>query len=202
MRKGLLITILIILPLIMIIYPGVANSETSVAGGGIITEGYGEGANRIIFGANIFTDEDGTPSSGILQINFHNTTYDYLEFDNFDKSIFRATEITGGNIDTREINGDLYTFIRIEANGQLNGEDGWLTVTRFSDDIDDPDGGVLPDAVRIQIFYPTYDDLIYDTGSGPIPQGETEMVYDFPHDHSWRTFFDGGNITVFYEEPE
>lgn len=100
---------------------------------------------------------------------------------------------------SNDVNNPTYTFIRIVAYGHLNGEDGWSTVTRFADDLVDLDYNVLPDAVRIQIYDPS-GDLVYDTGSGPIPQGESEMVYDFPHEQSWRTFLDGGNVTVHFKD--
>ena len=185
----------------MAIYPVVANSETFFTGGGIIKEGHGKDANKITFGVNIFTNELGAPSTGSLQINFHNTYYDYLGNDNFDKCKFMTTDITGGVIETRLLDGNPdndYIFVRIEAFGQFNGEDGWSTVTRFSD-FGQPGTGILSDAVRIQIYDPS-GELVYDTGSGPVPVGETMMIYDYPHEQSWRTILDGGNVTVHYQD--
>ena len=204
MKKTLLYFILAIL-LAVGVHPAVANSETFFTGGGIIKEGQGKDANKITFGVNIFTNELGVPSAGRLQINFHNTHYDYLGNDYFDKGKFVTTQITGGVIETHllEYPADSgvhydYTFVRIEAIGQFNGENDWSTVTRFSD-FGEPGTGILADAVRIQLYDPS-GKLVYDTGSGPMPAGETMMVYDYPHEQSWRTILDGGNVTIHYQD--
>jgi hypothetical protein len=195
MRKGILVTILIILPLIMSINPVVANSETIVTGGGIIIKGQGKDANRIMFRVNISTDEEGIPSTGILQINFLNTHYDFIGNDNFDKCTFITTDIITerSTIETRNnpTYGD-YTFVRIVAYGELNGEDGWLTETRFAVDFDESGYGKSPDAVRISLFNPD-DEHVYDTAAG------VDGYYDFSRDHSWRTILNG-DVTIFYYE--
>jgi len=199
MRNILLSTILIVL-FVVAMHPVVAKSETFFTGGGIIKEIDGEDVNKITFGVNLFTNESGVPSAGRLQINFHNTHYDYLGNDYFDKGQFITTYISGGVIETRSfeypadsgVDND-YTFVRIEAIGQFNGEDGWSTVTRFSD-FGEPGTGILADAVRIMIYGPN-NELAYDTASGA-----DEGVYDYPREQSWKTLLDGGNVTVHYQD--
>ena len=197
MRKVILIIILVIVPLIISINPVVANSDTIVTGGGIITKGQGKGANRIMFRINI-SGEEGITSTGILQINFLNTYYDYIGNDNFDKCKFITTDITDASlIETRNnpIYGD-YTFVRIVAYGQLNGEDGWFTQTYFAVDFDEPEHGKSSDAVRISLYNPD-GEHVYDTAVGVgSAQGE---LYDFSRDHSWRTILNG-DVTIFYFE--
>lgn len=164
---------------------------------------------------------------GYLQINFESTRYSYLGDDYFDNGEFIATHFSSYEVETKQIeypknSGVLhdYTFIRIIANGHFNGEDGWSTHLRFSDSGHPCDpksytcrsekqsiGKKIPykiftttDSVRIQIYEEPdipANDLAYDTASGPIPPGEDEMIYDFPHEHSWRTFFDAGNIGIY-----
>lgn len=217
-----------IIPIALIVNPVKAYSETIFSGGGIITEGCDE--NAPIIKLVVFAIGEGAlggDGDGRLKINFENTRYSYLGDDHFDNGEFIATHFSRYEVETRQVeypknSGVLhdYTFVRIVANGQFNGEDGWSTHLRFSDSGHPCDaesyacrsekrstGKKIPyriftatDSVRIQIYdEPDMpgDDLAYDTASGPIPEGEDEMVYDFPHEQSWRTFFDAGNISLY-----
>lgn len=220
MRIQLLITILII-PIVLSINPVKANSGTFFTGGGMITEGCDENASLINFAVFAFNEgytmNDG---GGYLQINFDNTHYSYLGDDHFDGGEFIATYFSSYDVEVRQIeypknSGEMndFTFVRLIAEGSYNGQPDWSVHLRFSDSGHLCEAMAYPckseyqsfgaktsyrrftttDAVRIQIYNAPYlgGDLVYDTASGP------EDVYDFPREHSWRTFFDVGNVTVF-----
>ena len=181
--KGVAFTIL----LILVSTPVTAVSETSFSGGGIIRDGHGPDAKRISFFTNIHIDEDGQ-NAGFLQFIFHNLD-DVFGLDN---SRFIASDFSEVSISTRSFElPDDHFFIRIRAHGQLDGEDGWTVLARFTDFGPPNRAGVetgnASDALRIMLFAPTGGEAWYDT------------ALDYPRDQSWRTLLDGGNVTVHFE---
>lgn len=174
--------------------PVVAESNALFAGGGFIKEGTGADAKRIGFSVNLFVDAGGT-SAGHLQFKFHNVDDSF----GLDGSRFVATEFGDVAIVTRylpDADGTPYTFVRIEARGRLDGEDGWSVLARFSDFGAPVRNKSLPtdyaDALRLMLFRPDGVGAFYDTAR---LSTEDEPV-DFPREQSWRTLLDGGNVTV------
>jgi len=158
----------------------------SITGGGVIREGAGADARQITFALDILTEQSEL-FAGHLQIHFH----DLDDFYVLDRSRFSAAEFDEVFVETRDFEGMPYTFIRIRARGQLDGEDGWSVLLRFSDFGPPVRNGRAPashsDAVRIILMDPDYqpdDAYYYDT------------AFDFPRDQSWRTLLDGGNVSV------
>jgi len=218
MNKLILATILPIL-LFMCAHPILAYSETFltrdaiITGGGIITEGDGKDAIKITFAVNLlikyYVNGEGQPvdeygnvvdngqllfaesPKGNFHINFHNTGYN----DDINKGKFTTTDINvvairpGSFQDPNDQNNHI--FARIEADGKLNGENGWSILVRFSDfgapgkvNRVNPDN--LADAIRISLFDPS-DVYVYGTSA------------DFPWDQGRRTLLDGGNVTIYYQ---
>lgn len=163
--------------------PVSADTEMLFTGGGIIREGYGPEARKITFSVDLFAAAAGQVS-GEIQFHFHS-----IGDVGLDKSHFVANDFSDFYVNTVE-NTELGTFqfIRIEANGQLNGEDGWRVLARFTDfgspvkrkEKSDP----ASDAVRIVLLDP-YGEVVYDTAQ------------DYPREQSFRTLLDGGNVTLY-----
>lgn len=162
--------------------PAFSESNVLFSGGGIVTDGSGAATKRITFSVSLFVDADGT-SAGGLRFNFHNLDDNYGP----DRRRFTASQFDSVLIETHYFEGTPYTFVRIEARGQLDGMDNWSVLARFSDfgvPIKNP---ALPtthaDALRLILFEPG-GTAVYDT------------ALDYPRDQSWRTLLDGGNVVV------
>jgi hypothetical protein len=162
--------------------PAVADADVLFTGGGIIKDGSGAEAKRITFSVNMFVDGYGV-AAGHLHFNFHNLDDDY----GLDQSRFTSSEFTSVYIATHYLDDTPYTFVRIEADGELNGGDGWSVLARFSDFGVPVGDNTLPfnhaDALRIMLFNPE-GVAVYDT------------ALDYPREQSWRHLLDGGNVTV------
>jgi hypothetical protein len=163
-----------------------AGSEMSISGGGIIREGDKPEARKITFSLDVLVDESEL-ASGHVQVHFHDLNDAYA----LDQARFSSSHFEEITIETHELDGTPYTFIRILARGRLDGEYGWSALLRFSDF-----GAPVrkrnqatnhSDAVRIVLMDPAYqqgDPYYYDT------------AFDFTRDQSWRALLDGGNISV------
>lgn len=167
--------------------PVLAGSETFFTGGGILKEGQGRDARKITFSVNVHVDQD-DQVSGHFQVNFQQLD----DYYNLDKSRFTTAEFTDLVIATRDfVTPDDHFFVRLDAIGQLDGEDGWRVLARFADwgaPVHDPaDSGNLADSVRIMLFAPFGGELVYDTAR------------DYPREQVYRTLLDGGNVTVHFE---
>ena len=164
--------------------PALADADVIFSGGGMIADGRGPEAKKITFSVNLFADSGGT-SLGQLQFHFHNLDDSY----GLDRSQFKATEFEDLLIETRYFEETPYTFVKISAQGELNGAEDWSVVIRFADFGTPASNKALPpnhaDAVRIQLFDPT-PVLVYDTG------WEQENW----REQSRRALLDGGNVTV------
>ncbi len=166
--------------------PTLADSNVLFTGGGIIVDGKGVDAKRISFSVNLFA-ESGGMSMGHLQFHFHNLDDTY----GLDRSRFIASGFDEVLIETRYLGTPPYTpytFVRIQARGQLDGVDGWSVLARFSDlGVPVNDKSLPPedaDALRLMLFSPSGGEAVYDT------------ALDYPRDQSWRTLLDGGNVAV------
>jgi hypothetical protein len=159
-----------------------AGSDVLFTGGGLIKDGSGADAKRITFSVGLFVDADGM-TDGRLQFHFHNLDDVYA----LDQSRFTASAFDSVLIETRYRDTVPFTFVRIEARGSLDGEEGWSVLVRFSDfGVPVNDKEMLPenaDALRIRLFGPG-GDAVYDT------------ALDYPREQSWRTLLDGGNVSV------
>jgi hypothetical protein len=159
-----------------------AGSDVLFTGGGIIKDGSGAAAKRITFSVNLFVDADGM-SAGHLGFGFHKLDDIY----GLDRSRFKASDFDSVVIETRYRDATPFTFVRIEARGSLDGQDGWSVLARFSDfGVPVSDAALPPehaDALRITLFGPG-GDAVYDT------------ALDYPREQSWRTLLDGGNVAV------
>ncbi len=162
--------------------PVLAGSDVLFTGGGIIRDGSGAAAKRITFSVNLFVDADGL-TAGHLRFGFHNLDDIYA----LDQSRFTTSDFDSVLIETHYLDTTSYTFVRIEASGSLDGQDGWSVLARFSDfgvPVNDP---ALPpghaDALRLMLFDPS-GVAVYDT------------ALDYPREQSWRTLLDGGNVAV------
>lgn len=161
-----------------------AGSEVFLTGGGVIRDGRGPDTRKITFSADIFMIEEGQ-SEGQIQFQFHR-----VGNPDFDKRKFTANDFSEFSVYTNESETlGIYNFIRIWAHGQLNGEDGWSVLVRFTD-FGTPAGGKdnsngRADAVRIMLFDP-YGALVYDTAQ------------DYPKEQGWRALLDGGNVAVHF----
>jgi len=163
-----------------------AESITTFTGGGVIRDGHGTDAHKVTFSVDMYAEEPG-PAAGFLQINFHDIGDPY----GLDKSRFTASEFSQFYVDSRDFEapGDHY-FIRIVAEGRLDGEDGWSVLVRFTDHgtpgLSRQHSEDFRDTVRIMLFDPDplHVEAVYDT------------ALDYPRDESWRTLLDGGNVTV------
>lgn len=180
--KGVAFTILLTL-----VSAPVAASETAFSGGGIIRDGQGPDAKKITFSTDILIDEEGQ-NAGFLQFVFHNLD----DVFDLDKSRFIASDFSEVSISTRSFElPDDHFFIRIRAHGQLDGEDGWSVLARFTDFGPPNSAGVetgnARDAVRIMLFAPSGVEAWYDT------------ALDYPREQSWCALLDGGNVTVHFE---
>jgi hypothetical protein len=162
--------------------PVMAGSDVLFTGGGLIKDGSGADAKRITFSVGLFVDADGM-TDGRLQFHFHNLDDVYA----LDQSRFTASVFDSVLIETRYRDTVPFTFVRIEARGSLDGEEGWSVLVRFSDfGVPVNDKEMLPenaDALRIRLFGPG-GDAVYDT------------ALDYPREQSWRTLLDGGNVSV------
>jgi hypothetical protein len=163
--------------------PCLGDNEITVTGGGIIKEGAGALLNKITFSVNVYADDDVPQGTGHFQARFHRLPL----HPDLEMSRFFSTEITGlyiGDCSERPC-----TFIKIWADGRLDGEADWSVVIRLTDFGNPPHKKGPPidhaDAIRIQLFDP--DDFhVYDTAW----EGE------FSREQSWRHLLDGGNISV------
>jgi hypothetical protein len=162
--------------------PALAGSDVLFTGGGLIKDGSGADAKRITFSVGLFVDADGM-TDGRLQFHFHNLDDVYA----LDQSRFTASVFDSVLIETRYRDTVPFTFVRIEARGSLDGEEGWSVLVRFSDfGVPVNNKEMLPenaDALRIMLFGPG-GDSVYDT------------ALDYPREQSWRTLLDGGNVSV------
>ncbi len=162
--------------------PALAGSDVLFTGGGLIKDGTGAEAKRITFSVGVFVDADGM-TDGRLQFHFHNLDDAY----GLDQSRFTASDFDRVVIETRYLDTTPYTFVRIEARGALDREEGWSVLVRFSDfGVPVSNRDLLPenaDALRIMLFGPG-GDAVYDT------------ALDYPREQSWRTLLDGGNVSV------
>jgi len=127
MVKKLLLGIFLAVIISMVTNPVLADSVTSISGGGILLEGQGKDAQKITFGVNVFVNEGGQPS-GNLEVNFHDVLYDDL-----DKSKFKSSYIDEVWTSINELDGEEYFFTGVRFIGELNGEDDWSMVIRMSD---------------------------------------------------------------------
>jgi hypothetical protein len=162
--------------------PALAGSDVLFTGGGIIRDGSGSTAKSISFSVNLFVKDDGM-STGHLGFHFHNLDDSY----GLDQSRFTASIFDSVNISTRYLDTTPFTFVRIEARGQLNDADGWSVLVRFADLGVPVRNKALPpeqaDAVRIMLFDPS-GVAVYDT------------ALDYPREQVWRTLLDGGNVSI------
>ena len=162
--------------------PAFSSSDVIFTGGGFIKDGSGVEAKRISFSVNLFVDSLGA-NDGHLRLNFHNLDDTY----GLDQSQFKTSSFDSVIIETHYIDATPYTFVRIEASGQLDGADGWAILVRFSDFGVPVRNKELPtnhaDALRIMLFDPS-GVAVYDT------------ALDYPREQSWRTLLDGGNVSV------
>lgn len=161
-----------------------ADADVIFSGGGIIRDESGADAKRITFSANLFAASGGA-GTGRLQFHFHNLDDSY----GLDRSRFTASDFDEVYFETRYFEDTPYTYVRILARGELNGEAGWSMMVRFADFGVPVRNVALPpnhaDAVRIQLFDPA-DIHIYDTG----------WAQENWREQGWRTLLDGGNVTV------
>ena len=166
--------------------PALGDADVLFAGGGVIADGSGAEARRISFSVSLFMDGDGA-SAGRLQFRFHDLDDAY----GLDRSQFTALEFGEVLIETRYLptteEPTPYDFVRIVADGRLDGVDGWSVLARFADFGTPVSNKELPpehaDALRLMLFNPG-GTAVYDT------------AFDFPRDQSWRTLLDGGNVAV------
>lgn len=180
---GVILAVLLSLPANSIL----ADSANSITGGGILFEGQGKDIQKITFGVNVFINESGQPS-GHLQVNFYNVLY-----DDFDKGKFKSSYVDEVWTSINTLDDEGYFFAGVRFIGQFNGEEGWSIIIRMSDFGEPgrakPDTGNHWDAVRISVFNPM-GEPIWDTA--------WEDTTGFPHEQSWRTLLDGGNIKVHF----
>jgi hypothetical protein len=162
--------------------PAFSSSDVIFTGGGIIKDGSTTTMKRISFSVNLYVNSDGA-MEGHLKLNFHNLDHTY----GLDRSRFNASGFDSVFIETHYFDTTPYTFVRIEAHGQLNNADGWSVLVRFSDfGVPVTDKELPPnhaDAMRIMLFDPS-GIAVYDT------------ALDYPREQSWRTLLDGGNVSV------
>jgi len=174
--------------LLLIAGPTLAGSDVLFTGGGIIKDGRGPTAKKISFSVNLFANSDGI-STGHLGFRFHNLEDSYgLDQRRFTASEFNSVFIRTQYFEPNSSNTP-YTFVRIEAQGRLDGEDGWSVLVRFSDFGVPVNNKALPrghaDALRLMLFDPSGSEhAVYDT------------AFDYPREQAWRALLDGGNVTV------
>ena len=161
-----------------------ADTEMFFTGGGVIRDGNGSAAKKITFSVDMFSIEGSQPE-GRIQFQFHK-----VGSPDLNKSRFIAYDFDEIYINM-SVDQDLVpcTFIKVWAYGQLNGEDGWSVVARFTDYGNPPGSkvkaGTSSDAVRIQLFAPGKSESVYDT------------ALDYPHEQGWRALLDGGNVSFY-----
>jgi hypothetical protein len=163
--------------------PCLADNEIIVNGGGIIKDGVGANLNKITFSVNVYADDGMPEGTGHFQARFHRLPL----HPELEMSRFFSREITEFTI--RPCTEGPCIFIKISAEGRLDGEEGWAVVTRMTDFGNPPGGKGRPldygDAIRISLFDP--DGIhVYDTAW----EGE------FSLEQSWRHLLDGGNVSV------
>lgn len=163
--------------------PVVADSDVLFTGGGFIKDGRAADAKRISFSVNVYVDADGV-GSGHLGFRFHNLDEEYR----LDQTRFTAMRFDSVIVATHYLDDTTpYTFVRIEATGQLDGMADWSVLARFSDFGVPVRNKALPsahaDALRIMLFDPN-GDLAYDSAQ------------DYPREQAWRALLDGGNVSV------
>ena len=163
--------------------PCLAENEITVNGGGIIKEGVGAYLNKITFSVNVYADDDIPEGTGHFQTRFHRLPL----HPELEMSRFFSSEITGFSF--RPCTDRPCIFIKIWAEGRLDGKEGWEVIIRLTDFGNPPNKMNLPpddaDAIRIQLFDPD-NNHVYDTAW----EGE------FSREQSWRHLLDGGNISV------
>lgn len=164
-----------------------ADSEALIHGGGVISTGHGQNAPKITFSIDVYVPDD-EQAIGFFEIHFHNVNDLY----DLDKSQFTATDFGAVTVTSNTVDGQDFLFVRIEASGTLDGEEGWSVIARIAD-FGSPgqakkQPGSLTDAIRLSLFDPSGETVFYDTA--------TLDPSDFPREQSWRTFLDGGNITA------
>ena len=154
-----------------------------VTGGGNITEGKGKTALKITFGGNVgLMDNYGDPV-GNWNIVFHN-----VSTDSIDKGHFKATEITQIGFFYEPLLPDAdppdadYNYAHFNANGTLNGEDGYWVRVNVTDCGEGKN--TVPDQIRIRLYHGSA--LIYDSHADDFPDA----------DPASRTNLDGGNIQI------
>jgi hypothetical protein len=163
-----------------------ANFVTTVNGGGIIKEGAGTDENKITFSFNVYADDDVPEGVGHFQAQFHRLAL----HPDLEKCRFFSRDITGFDIRPGDLESTPYTFVKIWANGRLDGEDNWSVIIRFADFGNPKKKKGLPqnhvDAVRIQLVNPNGEN-VYDTA----------WENEFSREQGWRHLLDGGNISVY-----
>jgi hypothetical protein len=166
-----------------------ANFVTTVNGGGIIKEGTGTNENKITFSLNVYADDDIPEGVGHFQAQFHRLAL----HPDLEKSRFFSRDITGFYIGTDNLASTPFTFVKIWANGRLDGEDNWSVIIRFSDFGNPKKKKGLAqnqaDAVRIQLFN-SNGEQVYDTARED----------EFSREQGWRHLLDGGNISIHVSE--
>lgn len=159
-------------------------------GGQIIDDNDGSlKANRlevISFGGNVGVALDGG-LHGQWQATLHNVSVNSLDKGNFhttsiDRVVFQDLD----SIEDPAPPEALYNFIRFDATGRFNGEDGWSVSVRATDTGEPgngPNAGEDKDSIRILLYDPS-DVLVYDSQS------------DFPAQQAGRHELDRGNIQI------
>jgi hypothetical protein len=163
--------------------PCLADNAITVNGGGIIKEGVGANLNKITFSVNIYADDDIPEGTGHFQARFHRLPL----HPELEMTRFFSREITGFSFTPCAAGPCI--FIKLWAEGRLDGEEGWEVVIRFTDVGNPQNEESLPldygDAIRIQLFDPD-GNHVYDTA----------WIGEFSREQSWRHLLDGGNVTV------
>ena len=141
---------------------------------------------RISFGGNVGIRLDGT-LHGQWQAHLHNVSDDTLDKGNFhstsiDRVVFRDLD----QFEDPAPPEALWNFIRFDATGRFNGEDGWSVVVRATDTGEPGNGknaGDDTDSIRIQLYNPG-GVMVYDS------------LTDFPAQQQSRHNLDHGNLQI------
>jgi hypothetical protein len=171
---------------------------SKIIGGGNINSGKGKNAFKITFAGNVgLVDNYGDPV-GQWQANFHNVsavTIDGAPDTDIDKWHFHTTAITHlsfvdysgppENIPDPDPPAADYNYVKFEATGKFNGEDGWKLRVNATDA---GEGKDADDEIRIRLWEPGLSmsaDPTYDSFDDFGSEGY----------HS-RADLDGGNIQI------